>query len=96
MRYFNVAPEDMQFSPYIKGGEPVVWEGVTPNRRVRFALPSMKIMADIKKSPGNASVAMNIDTICFLPDEKEFYMVWRGVVMENISRDSLAILSLSQ
>jgi hypothetical protein len=96
MRFFNVAPEDMQFSPYLKGGEPIVWEKLTPGGRVAFVLPIIKLLAEVSVGYNNSSIGMNLDTVCFSPDEKEMYMVWRGVIPEKFARNTAVTLSLQQ
>jgi hypothetical protein len=47
---------------------------------VVFPEPAVPDLGDLPKRPlFQEMIPMNCDTLCLIPDEKRFYMVWRGV-----------------
>ncbi len=85
--YYNGAHPDLQVEGYLKGDEKVEMINLTPAGRLSFRLSGIFITCEIVKSsfgnenPANKveNITMNLDTLCFVPDEKKFYQVWRGI-----------------
>ena len=84
--FYNGAHPDLQVEGYLKGNEDVELVNLTPEGRIQFRLPGIRPTAIVSKSPmenADASclteeVRLNLDTLCLIPDEKRFYLVWRG------------------
>lgn len=93
--YYNGAPPDLQVEGYLKGDERVELVNLTPDGRIRFWLPGTQLSVRVTKtdrygieSPAEASttteaVNLNLDTLCLIPDEERFYLVWRGLCPIN-------------
>jgi len=85
--FYNAAHPDFQLQGYLRGDEEVALLNLTPEGKVEFKLPGIKIKTTLIKSQGlerNAptfaeEVTMNLDTLCLIPEEKVFYQVWRGI-----------------
>ena len=85
--FYNAAHPDLQLQGYLRGDEEVALLNLTPEGKVEFKLPGIKIKTTLIKSQGlerNAptfaeEVTMNLDTLCLIPEEKVFYQVWRGI-----------------
>lgn len=85
--FFNGAHPDLQLKGYLRGDEEVHLLNLTPEGRVEFKLPGIKLKATLSKSqrgkkgapPTIEELTMNLDTLCLIPEEKQFYQVWRGI-----------------
>ncbi len=91
---YNGAHPDLQVEGYLQGGEEVELEYLCPEGRLAFQLPDMRVNAvlsrqeaekkvetPLKKSEMTGyhkNIELCLDTLCIMPDEKEFYLVWRG------------------
>lgn len=86
--YDNAAQPDLQVPGYLKGDEEVELVNLCAEGRLRFRLPGLRpavtvTRADIEllgwDAPQTADILdMRLDTLCLLPDEKRFFLVWRG------------------
>ncbi|MDA8121798.1 MAG: DUF2169 domain-containing protein [Deltaproteobacteria bacterium] len=86
--FFNAAQPDLQVQGYLKGDEEVELVNLTFDGRFRFRLPGVRpavtvARADIEKQGWDATRAtedleMRLDTLCLIPDERRFLLVWRG------------------
>lgn len=89
--FYNGAHPDLQINGYLRGDEVVEMKNLTPEGYIKFYLsgiyPKVKIVnsqnqINTRSKQSNLTTEdlnMNLDTICFLPDEKIFYQVWRGL-----------------
>ncbi len=85
--YYNAAHPDLQVKGYLKGDEKVEMINLTPEGRLVFRLSGIFVTckAVISSFAGGPvekreeDIAMNLDTLCFMPDEEKFYQVWRGI-----------------
>ncbi len=92
MDFYNGAPEDLQAHGYLRGNERVELVNLTPEGAINFELPGLKLDVQVEKEAGLRTqrksewtedantVKIHLDTLCLLPDEKKFYMVWRGSI----------------
>jgi hypothetical protein len=87
--YYNAARPDLQVPGYLKGDEDVRLLNLAPGGgEVRFRLPGVRPVvtvtrADIESLGWDApqsteNLAMCLDTLCLLPEENRFFLVWRG------------------
>ncbi|MBD3182226.1 DUF2169 domain-containing protein, partial [Candidatus Poribacteria bacterium] len=100
--YYNAANPDLQVEGYLKGDETVEIVNMTPDGRMKFKLPDIKLFAAIvrfkrqkkpmsmeeefwneenndNKDGKEEDINLNLDTLCIIPDENRFYLVWRGI-----------------
>ena len=77
-RYYQCAPEDQQ-TDYLRGGEELVLENLTPQGYVRFKLPAVELPVTfyLKSYEGVERAAM-CDTLVIEPDLERFTMLWRA------------------
>lgn len=83
MDFYNAAPEELQMPGYLKGNENVELVNLMPEGLVNFKLPTYKLKIQLEREE---ITTMNLDTLCLLPDEKKFYLVWRGNVPIDIEK----------
>ncbi|MBI4849356.1 MAG: DUF2169 domain-containing protein [Nitrospirae bacterium] len=82
--FYNSAHPDLQVKGYLRGDEDVVLLNLSPDGEVRFKLPGINPVAKVSKSvtfdgpTTEELVQMDLDTLCLIPDENRFYLVWRG------------------
>jgi hypothetical protein len=79
MDFYNGAPEDLQIAGYLRGNESVELVNLMPEGIVNFELPGLKLDIEVEKEE-LSRLKINLDTLCLLPDEKRFYLVWRGSI----------------
>jgi len=93
--YYNAAHPDLQVKGYLKGDEDVTLVHLSSKGKMHFRLPGSTpkvtvVMTDKFKaaSTGNwrneekleeDGLTMHQDTLCLIPDEEQFYVVWRGL-----------------
>ncbi|MFX0198778.1 MAG: DUF2169 domain-containing protein [Candidatus Hodarchaeota archaeon] len=81
--YFNAAPLDQQVDGYLKGDEKVELFNLTPNGQTQFQLPGIQPKVSVTKFGAESmseKVMMNLDTLCIIPEDEQFYLAWRGIL----------------
>ena len=86
----NAAQPDLQVPGYLKGDEELELVNLTHDGRLRFRLPGVLpavavTRADIENQGWDAprateNVEMRLDTLCLIPEERRFFLVWRGAL----------------
>lgn len=88
--FYNGAPPDQQLKSYLQGDEVVDLRNLAPTDRLRFYLPGLKPQVSLSTSnrfdiaPGQTpaetteALPLHLDTLCMMPDQSQFYLVWRG------------------
>jgi hypothetical protein len=76
-RFFHVAPVGLA-APRLHGGEPVDLRGVTPNGRLQFVLPTIRVRADYRFDRGVETRFADLETVILEPDDSRLVMVWRA------------------
>lgn len=88
--FFNSAPAELQIQSYLRGDEPVQLTNLTPDGLLRFQLPGLQIQAGVTRTERDErgysqegttrthEPAMHLDTLGLLPDQRRFFLVWRG------------------
>lgn len=82
--YFNAAPRDQQIEGYLRGDEPLVWEGFSAEtQRSEARLPGLRVRAFVQKNVGGRiaveEVRMSLDTVLLDVDANAVTLVWRGL-----------------
>lgn len=78
LRFFNSAPEDLIFSPYLKGGEEVEIVGASAKGRLKFRLPKYNFNITFLIAGQRFEKNPNLDTVIIEPDENRVCLVWRA------------------
>lgn len=107
--YFNCAHPDLQIAGYLHGDEPVELVNLTPESRLAFRLPGLRPTIRVTRSERDEqghsqpdttrtdTLTLNLDTLCLLPEQRRFYLVWRGhcpindLTAREIDRIELAV-----
>ncbi len=88
--FYNGAHPELQLKGYLRGDEHVGLTNLHPTGRVEFSLsglrPRLKVfgLADHRKNhpeverDSSIELTMNLDTLCFFPEEGLLYQVWRA------------------
>ena len=77
-RYYQSAPEDQQIE-YLRGGEEVLLENLTPEGRTTFQLPKVRVpVVFYRRDDDPVDLEAVIDTIVLEPNERRYMMVWRA------------------
>ena len=78
--YYQAAPEDQQI-PFLKGGERVFLENLTPQGQTAFDFPQIEMpVVFFYKNGDNLTQQAVIDTVVLEPDEGVFTLTWRAMV----------------
>ncbi|PTL82295.1 DUF2169 domain-containing protein [Vitiosangium sp. GDMCC 1.1324] len=77
-RFLQAAPQGMQASPHLRGGEPVVLEGVSPEGPIAFSLPAPRLLARCTFARRRERRRMTLDTVYLEPEERRLVLVWRA------------------
>ena len=88
--YYNGAPYELINSGFFKGDEEVVLEGLNPEGRVTFRLPSYKLdLLVVDVDQYKIYAAMNLDTVTLdLPSNKA-HLVWRATFLKQAKLELL-------
>ncbi|MBI5017325.1 MAG: DUF2169 domain-containing protein [Deltaproteobacteria bacterium] len=79
-RFFNAAPADLVFEPFLSGGESVEILNASPAGTLRFTLPRgglrmrVTIAGDVQEPP------VHLETVLLEPDEARLCLTWRAAV----------------
>lgn len=77
-RFFQTSPEGLRASPHLRGGEPVVLEGVSPEGPIAFALPTFRLLARCTFARRREKRRMTLDTVLLEPEERRLVLTWRA------------------
>lgn len=77
-RFLQTAPHGLQASPHLRGGEPVVLEGVSPEGPLAFALPAPRLLARCTFARRRERRSMTLDTVLLEPEERRVVLTWRA------------------
>jgi len=85
--FYNAAHPDLQMKTYLNGDEEITLTNLTKSGFIHFYLSGVKLdciveknfdSIDSKENLQKIGVQLNLDTLCFIPDEEKLYTVWRG------------------
>jgi len=79
-QFFNAAHPDLQMRGFLRGDEIVEMLNLTPQGYQKFQLAAIHPKSSIERTDGGREdMKLNLDTLCFFPEESLFYQVWRGL-----------------
>ncbi len=104
--FFRSAHPRLKVSGYLKGDEDVEMFGFTPRGFHRFGLsgiaPVLKAKGPVPTNTGQGGVSsgcrvpMPLDTICFLPEKKVFFQLWRALTpISDLEENDISGFSVS-
>jgi hypothetical protein len=76
-RFFQSAPDDQQYSGFLRGGERVELYNLTPSGVLAFALPRITLGFETFFSGERALHRAHIQTLILTPDVPGFQIVWQ-------------------
>src|SRR5262249_54409151 len=68
------------FDRYLRGGERVEIQGVTPNGPVAFALPAAPLKLEVKIAGAMQQPPVDLETLLIEPDANRLCMTWRAAL----------------
>ncbi|MFP2929494.1 DUF2169 domain-containing protein [Pyxidicoccus sp. 3LG] len=79
-RFFNAAAPGLIAPGYLKGDEPVIIVGASPQGRLGFALPGQPPPAVTVRLGGPVTPDMHLDTVILDLERSQVLLLWRGLV----------------
>jgi hypothetical protein len=80
-RFFSSAAPGLTAPGELRGGEPVILSGWSPDGDLRLALPTVRLLATSELEQGIDRRRMILDVIRIEPDEGTLTMIWRATVV---------------
>jgi hypothetical protein len=77
-RFFCAASPGLVASPWLRGGEPIVLEGLSPEGTIAFPLPSYRLVARCAFRDRSERRPLVLDAVHLDPDEGHFTLIWRA------------------
>lgn len=74
--HFRCAPSDQQVAGYLRGGERVTLHNLTPEGRLEFQLPVVRLSCTTYVAEGATHHSARLHTIVIEPDAGRLVMVW--------------------
>lgn len=94
-RYYNSAPTDQQLEHSCYAGKRVSLRNLSPRTDLAFKLTSSEPIAQASSGTDVCAISLLMDTVCFIPDEMKYYVVWRGNVVAD-SEQALDAIEIRQ
>jgi hypothetical protein len=79
-RFFHAASPGLVASPGLKGGEPVVLTGLSPDGQIAFPLPRLRLAVKSVFRHRVDRRALALDAVQIGPDEKSLTLIWRAAI----------------
>ncbi|HYO68748.1 MAG TPA: DUF2169 domain-containing protein, partial [Archangium sp.] len=80
VRFFNAAAPGLVASPELKGGEPVVLAGLSPEGQMAFPLPQHRLMVKTVFRHRIDRRELVLDAVQIEPDERALTLLWRAAI----------------
>jgi len=77
-RFFCAAPAPLQAAPHLRGGEPVLLEGLHRDGPIRFRLPALRLIVRFRFNARDVRRAMILDAVIIEPDAGHLTLVHRA------------------
>jgi hypothetical protein len=93
-RFMNAASPGLVAAGYLRGNEPVVVSGASPDGHLRFELPGLvqPRIAVERAGQADAEVVLNLDTVIVDTDVMRVFLLWRGNMV--LEREPLEVQSM--
>jgi len=79
-RFFNAAAPGLVASPGLKGGEPVILAGLSPDGNFAFPLPRHRLMVKSRFRLRVDRRELALDTVHIEPDARTLTLIWRTAI----------------
>jgi hypothetical protein len=79
-QFCQCAPEDQQHAPYLRGGERVELEQLTPGGRLQFELPRTYLGFETRIAGRVRHHSARLHTLLLEPDASRFMLVWQAAL----------------
>lgn len=79
-RFMNVAPPDLIYPGYLRGGEPVKIIGMNQSGDLAFNLPHVNLSNKVLIAEQEFSAPFNMETLLLDPNHLKLSMVWRAAL----------------
>lgn len=80
LRFFHAAAPGLIASPWLKGGEPVVLTGLSPDGQIAFPLPHHRLSVKAVFRHREERRHMVLDAVHLEPDEQALTLFWRAAI----------------
>lgn len=77
-RFFLVASDGLRASTHLRGGEPVLLEGLSPDGPLAFAVPFYRLLARCTFVGRRETRCMLLDSVLVAPEERRLVLTWRA------------------
>jgi len=77
-RFFNMAHPDLVYPGFLNGGEEVEITNMNPTGKIRFIIPNVKLVADVRIADKAESPKFNIESLIIEPNKLKMSLVWRS------------------
>ena len=78
-RYFMTAAPELQFGQPLRGGEPILMEGLTKSGRpVRSSIPRCDHEISLRCSGKTEALPLNLETVILEPEENRMVATWKA------------------
>ncbi len=78
MRFFNAASPDLQMQQFLHGGEVIEIVNMSPDGRLRFALPHCELNVEVRVAGNVVRPKLSLETVLIEPTDKRLSMIWRA------------------
>ncbi len=82
-RFFQAAPPGAIATPWLKGGEPVVLEGMSPDGAIAFTLPTYRLAAEATFQSRTARKPLVLDSVHIEVEERRLTLIWRALFLAH-------------
>lgn len=90
--FYNVAPPDLRFAPFLRGNELIELINLDSSRHLRFGLPEIEMITLIEFEDGRLVPGpMNLDTVELVIEERKAHLTWRGIFPAQIPTKRIEI-----
>jgi hypothetical protein len=79
-RFFHAASPGLVASPGLKGGEPVVLAGFSPEGQIAFPLPRHRLMVKSLFHTRTDRRELMLDAVQIEPDDRALTIIWRAAI----------------
>jgi hypothetical protein len=79
-RFFQAAAPGLVATPWLKGGEPVILEGFSPDGEISTSLPAVRLVVESVFRQRVDRRAMVLDAVQLEPDQGFLTLTWRATV----------------